>query len=195
MAVIHTEQFLEQIQSSYQFTDLEMKRLKYTLKAVSSELIKTLMLSVLFFKLGHLPEFFIGVLVLVTIRCNSGGLHMEHFISCLLFTLTFMLLSVIVLPAYVPVPYLIKPAVLALCILTTFLTAPVASKKRPPASPEAKRRYRNRAAGLLFIYSIAIIILKTTPIADICFWIIVLQTLQLLCAVAAQKGGNNEKIQ
>ena len=37
MAVIHAEQFLEQIQSSYQFTDLEMKRLKYTLKAVSSE--------------------------------------------------------------------------------------------------------------------------------------------------------------
>ena len=57
MAVIHTEQFLNQIQSSYQFTDLEMKRLKYTLKAVSSELIKTLMLSVLFFKLGHLPNF------------------------------------------------------------------------------------------------------------------------------------------
>ena len=76
MAVIHTEQFLNQIQSSYQFTDLEMKRLKYTLKAVSSELIKTLMLSVLFFKLGHLPEFFVGVLVLITIRCNSGGLHM-----------------------------------------------------------------------------------------------------------------------
>ena len=41
MAVIHAERFLEQIQSSYQFTDLEMKRLKYTLKAVSSELVKT----------------------------------------------------------------------------------------------------------------------------------------------------------
>lgn len=195
MAVIHAEQFLEQIQSSYQFTDLEMKRLKYTLKGVSSELIKTLMLSVLFFKLEHLPEFFIGVLVLITIRCNSGGLHMEHFTTCLLFTLTFMLLSVIVLPAYVPVPDVIKPIILALCTLTTFLTAPVASKKRPPAAPEAKRRYRNRATVLLFIYSICIIILKTTPIADICFWIIVLQTLQLLCAVIAQKGGNNEKIQ
>ncbi len=83
MAVIHTEQFLEQIQSSYQFTDLEMKRLTYTLKAVSSELIKTLLLSALFYKLGYLPEFFIGVLILITIRCNSGGLHMEHFITCL----------------------------------------------------------------------------------------------------------------
>lgn len=195
MAVIHTEQFLEQIQSSYQFTDLEMKRLTYTLKAVSSELIKTLLLSALFYKLGHLPEFFIGVLILITIRCNSGGLHMEHFITCLLFTLTFMLLAVIILPACVSVPYMIKPLILALCILITFLTAPVASKKRPPAAPEAKRRYRNRATGLLFIYSISILILKTTPIADICFWIIVLQTLQLLCAVAAQKGGNNEKIQ
>lgn len=194
MAVIHTEQFLNQIQSSYQFTDLEMKRLKYTLKAVSSELIKTLMLSVLFFKLGHLPDFFVGVLVLITIRCNSGGLHMEHFITCLLFTLTFMFLSVIVLPSFVSVPYPIKPVILALCILITFLTAPVASKKRPSATPEAKRRYRNRATVLLFIFSIAIIILKTTPIADICFWIIVLQTLQLLCAAAAQKGGNYEKI-
>ena len=195
MAVIHTEQFLKQIQSSYQFTDLEMKRLKYTLKAVSSELIKTLVLSVLFYKLGHLPEFFIGVLVLITIRCNSGGLHMEHFITCLLFTLTFMLLSIIILPSCVPVPYPIKPVILALCILITFLMSPVASKKRPPAAPEAKRRYRNRATGLLLIYAVFIIILKTTPIAEICFWIIVLQTLQLLCAAAAQKGGNNEKIQ
>ncbi|MCI8365356.1 MAG: accessory gene regulator B family protein [Eubacterium sp.] len=195
MAVIHTEQFLEQIQSSYQFTDLEMKRLKYTLKAVSSELVKTLVLSVLFFKLGHLPEFLIGVLVLVTIRCNSGGLHMEHFITCFLFTLIFMLLSVIVLPACVSVPHAVKPVILALCILITFLAAPIASKKRPPAAPETKRQYRNRATGLLFIYSVVIIILKTTPMAGICFWIIVLQTLQLLCAVAAQKGGKNEKIQ
>lgn len=195
MAVIHAERFLEQIQSSYQFTDLEMKRLKYTLKAVSSELVKTLLLSILFFNLGHLPEFLIGVLVLITIRCNSGGLHMEHFITCFLFTLAFMLLSVIVLPSYVPVPYAVKPVILALCILITFLAAPVAAKKRPPAAPETKRRYRNRATGLLFLYSVIIIILKTTPIADICFWIIVLQTLQLLCAVAAQKGGENEEIQ
>lgn len=194
MAVIHAEQFLEQIQSSYQFTDLEMKRLKYTLKAVSSELIKTLLLSILFLNLGHLPEFLIGVLVLITIRCNSGGLHMEHFITCFLFTLTFMLLSVIVLPSYVSVPYAFKPVILALCILITFLASPVASKKRPPAAPETKRRYRNRATGLLFLYSVIIIILKTTPIADICFWIIVLQALQLLCAVAAQKGGKNEEI-
>lgn len=195
MAVIHIEQFMEQIQTSYQFTDLEMKRLQYTLKAISSELIKTLLLSVLFFKLGYLPEFVIGVLVLITIRCNSGGLHMEHFISCLLFTLAFMISSVVILPAYVPVPYTAKPLILGICILITYLAAPVQSKKRPPAAPEVRRRYRNRAAVLLFIYSIAVILLKTTPIADICFWIIVLQTLQLLCAFAAQKGGNNEKAQ
>lgn len=133
MAVIHTEQFLEQIQSSYHFTDLEMKRLKYTLKAISSELVKTLALSVLFFKLGHLPEFIIGVFILITIRCNSGGLHMEHFVTCLLFTLIFMLLSVILLPAFVPVPYPARPFLLALCILATFLTAPVASKKKAPS--------------------------------------------------------------
>lgn len=195
MAVIHTEQFLEQIQSSYHFTDLEMKRLKYTLKAISSELVKTLALSVLFFKLGHLPEFIIGVFILITIRCNSGGLHMEHFVTCLLFTLIFMLLSVILLPAFVPVPYPARPFLLALCILATFLAAPVPAKKRPPAEPEARRRYRNRATVLLFLYSVAVLILKTTPIADICFWIIVLQTLQLICAVAARKGENNEKIQ
>ena len=56
---------------------------------------------------------------------------MEHFITCLLFTLTFMLLAVIVLFTFVSVPYMIKPLILALCILITFLTAPVASKKGP----------------------------------------------------------------
>ena len=44
----YTEQFLNQLQISYQFTDLEMKRLKYTVKVVSSELVKTLFLALLF---------------------------------------------------------------------------------------------------------------------------------------------------
>ncbi len=193
----YTEQFLNQLQISYQFTDLEMKRLKYTVKAVSSELVKTLFLALLFYQLGYLQELLVGIILLVTIRCNCGGLHMNHFLSCLLFTTVFMLLCVIILPAYVSLSYVLKIIALVICIAVTFIIGPIASKKRPPVPVEILRRYRNITVGLLIIYSIILIFLfqKTNPYADTCFWIIVLQTIQLMGAKIAQKGDQNEKIQ
>ena len=191
----YTEPFLDRIQVSYHFTDLEMKRLKYTLKAVSSELVKTLLLALLFYQLGYFKEFFVGIIFLVTIRCNCGGLHMEHFTTCLLFTLVFMSLAVIILPTYVSISYVLKIFALVVCIAVTFIIGPIASKKRPPAPPEMLRRFRNITIGLLVMDSIIILLLKTNPYADICFWIIVLQTIQLVGAKLAQKGENNEKVQ
>lgn len=187
--------FFERIQHSYQFSDLEMAKMKYTLKGIGSELIKTLLLSLLFLKLNHFSGFAGALIMLVIIRSRSGGLHMEHFISCLLFTLVFMLLAVIVLPAYIPVPYFLKPLILLPCIVITYWCAPIQSKKRPPASQETILRYRNQSVIFIFICSTIILIMKTTPFADICFWIIVLQTLQLACAKIAQKGGTYEKAQ
>ena len=186
---------MERVQSSYHFSDYEMKQLRYTIQALSSELIKTILLSLLFFHLGHLTEFLVGTIVLISIRCNSGGLHMNHFLTCFLFTCIFMLTTIIVLPHYVTVPWIVRPFVLALCIGITYLMAPVASKKRPPATAAVRRRYRNASVRLLIVYSLLIVFLKTSPLAIICFWVIVIQTLQLLCAFLARKGEGNEKIQ
>ena len=191
----YTEHFLNQIQMSYQFTDLEMKRLEYTVKAVSSEFFKILLLTLLFYHLGYLQEFLVGTLFLVTIRLNCGGLHMNHFLSCLLFTTVFMLLCVIILPAYVSLSYVLKIIALVVCIAVTFIIGPIASKKRPPIPAETLRHYRNTTVSLLILYSIILIFLfpKTNPYAEICFWIIVLQTVQLIGAKIAQKGEVHEK--
>lgn len=190
----YTDRFLKQLQFSYDFTDLEIKRFVYTVKAVSSELIKILLLALLFCHLGYLKEFLFGIALLAAIRCNCGGLHMNHFLSCFAFTTVFMLLSVIILPKCVFLPRISKTLILGICMCITFIIGPIASKKRPPAPPEALRRYRNRTMLFLFLAFLFFFFQKTSPYADVCFWIIVLQTIQLMSAKLAQKGVHHEKI-
>lgn len=191
----NTSHFLTRIQISYNFSDLEMARMKYTLKALSSEFIKTILLSILFYKLGYLPQFIAGILILASIRWNCGGLHMEHFITCLLFTLGFTVLTIIILPAWLHVPSPMKAIVLLVCIAATYRIGPISSSKRPSVSASRTNHYRKIAVILLILYSALILLLKTNPYADICFWIIVLQTAQLIRAKILQKGEPNEEIQ
>ena len=76
---------LEQIQSSYQFTDLEMAKMDYTLKVFAYELSKLVFFFVFFAVIGKFSEFAVCLVALLPFRWISGVVLFSVFAFLLLF--------------------------------------------------------------------------------------------------------------
>lgn len=180
------------LQTQLNFTHLEAERIIYCVYAIITELSKLLILFSVSFPFGYADEVLIITIVLLSIRCNCGGLHFTHYISCFLITVAFYF-SVIFLSTYP-----LSDSILAFGLLVSLgiftIIGPITSPMRPRLSPAEVKKYSHRVTFLLVIYSSILILLKTHPYRNLVFWVIVFQILQLLCAKIAQKGETYEKI-
>ena len=163
---------LEQIQSSYQFTDLEMAKMDYTLKVFAYELSKLVFFFVFFAVIGKFSEFAVCLVALLPFRWISGGIHLKHYWSCFIFSFCFF-------------------AVISNLLL--FFIGPVPSAKRKVMT---KKQYTNKrflSSLILLVYTILYFALQNVPHRSVVFWSIILQIIQLICAKLTRKGEIYEK--
>lgn len=180
------------VQTDFAFTDLEMQQMKYTLSVLNYELSKFILLGVAASVFGLFAEYAVAMLVLLPIRIFSGGIHFNHYSSCLLFTGLFF--TVPILLRDVAVPYSVCLVTLLVCLFITYLAGPVTSEKRPPIKYARYCRFRLISTGLMLMWLLIFAIVRVFPYQNICFWMIALQSIQLLCAKFARKGEIYEKI-
>lgn len=183
----------KRIQNTYHFTDLEMRRLDFTLTVFFYEISKFIILAILFSAVGLFQEYAISILVLMPIRIFSGGIHFNHYISCFLFTSVFFTVPVLLRSVSPDGP--VRLGCMAICLLVTYLIGPVTSQKRPPITYKRYTLFRLISTGLLLVDLFLSEVFRVLPYENICFWVIVLQTIQLICARLARKGDIYEKNQ
>lgn len=183
----------QKIQTTYQFTDFEMQKMNYTISVISYEFSKFIILGIAFAVLGLFPEYAVLMLTLIPIRAFSGGIHFDHYYSCFLFTSLFFALPVLLSGIVLPHP--IQLAVLLVCAVITYFIGPVTSKKRPPIQYARYQVFRRISTGLLLVWFFIFAFVGAFPYENLCFWIIALQTIQLICAKIARKGDIYEKDQ
>lgn len=179
------------IQTTYHFTDVEMQKLSYTFYVFVYEISKFLILGIAFSLLGLWHEYVISLLALMPVRVFSGGIHFNHYYSCFLFTASFFVVAVLM--NAVSLPYPAQPAVMLLCAGVTYFIGPVTSKKRPPIQFGRYQAFRLVSTGLLLLWFLWFVFVRKFPYQNICFWILFLQTIQLICAKLARKGDIYEK--
>lgn len=180
------------IQAVYGYTDLEIRRIQYTLKVIFSELSKIILLFFVFLFLHKAREYIIAVFVLCSLRRFSGGAHMSHHWSCLL--CTFLVIYLSIYPAdYVILPEIFPPAAVLLCCLVTYLIGPIPSRQRPPYSYTDWKNFRIKSVIVLLFYFLTTILFPLYPYLDIVVWTIMIQTLQLVITKIIQKGECYEK--
>lgn len=171
------------------FSPREIELLRYFYLCFLYESSKFIIMFV-FFSLFHLQiEFCIEVFVLLSIRSFYGGIHFEHYSSCFAFTLIFFGIGLLLSES----AYLNNGSqicILFFCLIVSWTIKPITSKNRPKLSHRQEMRYHFLGMLLLFIYLLLFITLKTFPYKNICFWVIVLQTTQLVVARIFQKGGS-----
>ncbi len=176
------------------YTDLETRRIWYSLCLLGSECSKFLIMLVLFSLFGLKTELLVCISVLLPLRALSGGLHFDHYLSCLASTLC-MIVTGVALARIVPPNVFTMYVCFPLCIVLTYMLGPVPSKYRPPMSRRNKNRFRKLACMFQLILMYLCVGRQPSTYMTMCFWLVVMHALQLTVAyVMSQKGGYHEKI-
>lgn len=168
------------------YTPKEIAIIRYMYLCFTYETSKFLIMLIFFTILGLHKEYCIAILALLSIRNFFGGLHFEHYWSCFLFTFLFMGTG-IWLSLNVFLARDIELVVLIFSIVMGFFIGPVISNKRRALSEKQFMIYRLCGTIILVIYFSLFYFKITFPYNNICFWVVVLQTLQLIVAKYLRK--------
>lgn len=171
------------------FTTYEIELLKYFYRSIFYDLSKFLLLLLFYSILGLQMEFCIEMLILLSIRNFYGGIHFQHYSSCFMFTFIFSLMGIILAHTVLPDRH-VQLMVLVIMSAVCMALKPVTAASRPELDSRKMIPYRICGACVLLLYITAFIMLQTFPYSNLCFWVIVLHTLQLIAAKLLRKGEN-----
>lgn len=164
-----------------EYTEYEKKLNEYYWKCFFSEFSKTCLFFAIFIFLGLVPEYIVALITLIILRSNGGGLHFEHYLSCLTVSFIFIYSSIL-LSKYVTPPQNILYISILLCVLIGYHLVPITSSNRPPATYKQTQRSKRNTAIIILLFFIMICICPTTSYVYICYWTIILHILQLIIA-------------
>lgn len=169
------------LKNSYGYTDFQIAQIRYTLLSILSELSKLIMMGCFFYFTKHLPEFVLAAVVLCVLRTATGGLHFQHYWSCLLMSLAVFFTGIQVLPL-LPVTKHLHILMLGICIWLNYRYAPIASSYRPVPNGVLVRKAKVQSFLLITVYAVLLFIIPDNPYLPVGSWIIILQSLQLYVA-------------
>lgn len=167
------------LKEHYQFTDLQIAQLQYTWKTFASEFSKLLIMGLLF--RHDLGKYIFSVIIMLLLRTSTGGLHCKKYITCFLVSFSYMFLSLMVLPM-VPVNKVFQMILLFVCMVCNYYVGPVTSAVHRPLSTGCVKRVRVQAFLIIFFYLTLMYIVPENSYFTCGFWVIILNTLQLVAA-------------
>lgn len=178
----------EEIPSISEEELMEYKRAvkKYILQCVLMEGSKIIIFFVLFYWLNLTSEFLMALFMLMLVRCNGGGLHCKHYVSCLFLSL-FIMAGCIYLGLTLPISPYIAPVILVICGILGYLMVPIVSANRPAPDEKLIRSSKIRTISIIFLYNILICICPYSHYFNIGTWTIIVHILQLLLAKYLQR--------
>lgn len=172
------------LKEQYQFSDYQIAQLRYTWKTFASEISKTLIMALIF--RNELGRYVFAVTIMLLLRTATGGLHCKKYISCFLVSLTYMFLSLAVLPS-IAINKVFQLILLFICMLCNYYIGPVTSAVRRPLKEECTKRVKKQAFLIIFFYMTFLYIIPENPYFTCGFWVIILHTLQLTAAKLLKK--------
>lgn len=174
------------LKGTYHLSNYQIAQLGFLMKTIASEMSKLLIMGALFH--NHLSLYTFALIIMLCLRCTTGGLHFYTYTGCLAASMLYMGLALILLP-HIKLNHWFELLLLAGCILICYLTGPVTSKYRPVSTNNSNfQKWRITACLFIFFYSLAMYIIPENIYLTVGFWIIILHSLQLLVAKIKTKG-------
>ncbi|WP_160560836.1 accessory gene regulator B family protein [Parablautia muri] len=176
----------EFLKEQYQFSDYQIAQLAFTFKSIGSELSKLLIMGIIFH--NDLGRYVFAVAVMMLLRTATGGLHCKKYITCFLVTFSYMFLALMVLPLF-EINKVFQLIFLFICMLGNYYIGPVTSKVHRPLNEKCTKRVKVQAFVIIFFYLTLTYIVPENPYVTVGFWVIILNTLQLVTAKILKKKG------
>lgn len=168
-----------ELQTAYGYNDLQILQISYIITSFVSEISKMILIGIYFLYINKFPEFLTAMIFLLSVRFYTGGLHLKHYISCLIFSFGIFFLGICILSEYIHLTRLTMLILLIVCMLLIWLIGPVSSSYRPVLSENQKKKCKLRAIFSLFFYIVLLFSFHEIKNLDVGFWIILLQVFQL----------------
>lgn len=175
---------LQKIQEKYNYTDYQMRVLKYVFTVFIGEFGKIVIMGCLFLKCY--PLYLCCVLLLGTLRPSTGGVHCRTYLGCLAASAGYFALCIYALP-YIPVSLMIRIGLLIACMGINYLIGPVVSKKHKPLSEKAIRNSLIRSFAVVSCFTIFTLVNPYHKFAIAGFWIVIVNSVQLVIAKILRK--------
>ena len=170
----------------YHLSKYQVAQVVFLLKTILSELSKLLIMAILFHR--QIIYYLFGLFIIIFLRCTMGGLHFYKYSQCLLVSIIYLWLSVIILPNILIYKY-VKIILMIFSILICYYIGPIPSKYRHQYSKQYLTKMRLFTSKFIFLYSLILYIIPTSTFLTVGFWIIILHSLQLVIAKILLKGG------
>lgn len=170
------------IKNNSKFNNLEeLEQIQYALTTILNETFKIIILVILFTVFGNLNYLLFSMIILLSIRLFSGGLHAKTLLGCLIWTILFFILTSIiapVLPRFSPSIYYILSLLSAVVIL---IQTPYPNLKRPIKKKKRKQYLKILAISFstFWIY-ILLFYIHNSSYLNCGIATIILQSLQLI---------------
>lgn len=171
------------------YTPQELAMVRYFYLSIFYEVSKFLLLYLFYCFMGEKTAYLISIAVLLSVRNFFGGIHFRHYSSCLAFTFIFTHSSILLSHAVEIIPY-VQTGILFLCMVTSCIIRPITSKSRPPLTAKQRQIYTFCGFLVMLAYVIFFALFDRFPYRNLCFWVIFLQTLQLIAAKIINKKGD-----
>ena len=175
------------LKNKYQLSNYQIAQLAFLFKTLLSELSKMLIMGIIFHK--QLTLYLFSLVVMLFLRCSTGGLHFYTYWGCLACSITYIALAIWILPS-ITFPSFIKLLLLLISILICNYIGPIVSKYRPTPSKKLYTWGKNTTCKFIFIYSLVMFIIPENQYLIVGFWTIILHSLQLVLAKIRKKGGH-----
>lgn len=174
------------------FSNYEIAQMRYFISSILSELSKTLIIGGFFLTIDMFYLFIPAAVTLCCLRICTGGLHFKHYLSCLAVSFSVFFIDINILNKFL----FIKPVqllLLCLCIIINYLCAPVVSVFRPIPNGIRVKRSKRQATAIISFYLFLVFILPTSSYLNVGFWMIILQSIELLAAkIFIRRDNSNE---
>lgn len=173
-------------EQEFDLSDMDSKKLRYSLEFLYNDFSKTILLFILFAALGYPIDFIYVGIILFTLRIFTGGLHFKTYGGCLVFSLVFFVVAIYFKNSF----SLTEPIIILIYVfscLTIVGFAPITSKTRPKYSSSKKRTFKILGLMVLTIYFVLNSFLNTHLYLIYGVWVMVLQSIQILIAKGVEK--------
>ncbi len=161
----------------------DIRKMKYAMTVIWNELIKFIVLLIVFSLFDKISLFLFCLCLLMPIRIFSGGLHFESGVICFIVSLSFFALAVLILPYLFNMTINMATILMILSVLIIYLYSPMASRFRPILNK--KRKVILKHLSLFFTLLCVYVLFEFIYIYNNTFfvsgiWTICLQALQLI---------------
>ncbi len=172
------------LMEKYGLSPYQVAQLFFLWKTVASDFSKMCIMALLFHR--QFATFLFALILMLILRCSTGGIHFYTYLQCLLGSTLYMWLAITLLP-HITLSLPVSVTSLVLCALGCFLIGPVPSRYRLPYSETFKQRCKAIVSISILLYAFLFCIMPESPYFIAGFWVIILHFLQLLVAKYTRK--------